>query len=91
MATAVAKAALAGRAEPGFALAATGGPVPRRVSALLTAPTRRLPAALLSATLVLGVTSWSAQTALDAATDLHQHLETAQDLTMQVSSTASDE
>ncbi|RSM37940.1 M56 family peptidase [Amycolatopsis balhimycina DSM 5908] len=81
VATAVAKAALAGRAEPGFALAATGGPVPRRVSALLAAPTRRLPAALLSATLVLGVTGWSAQTVVDAATDLHQDLESAQDLT----------
>ncbi|MEV6445172.1 M56 family metallopeptidase [Amycolatopsis sp. NPDC051716] len=79
VAKAVAKAALAGRAEPGFALAATGGPVPRRVSALLTAPARRLPAALLSATLVLGVTGWSAQTVLDSATDLHQNLESAQD------------
>ncbi|RSM42648.1 M56 family peptidase [Amycolatopsis balhimycina DSM 5908] len=80
VAKAVAKAALAGRAQPGFALAATGGPVPRRVSALLTAPARRLPAALLSATLVLGVTGWSAQTVLDAATDLHQNLESAQDV-----------
>jgi hypothetical protein len=91
VATAVAKAALAGRAEPGFALAATGGPVPRRVSALLAAPTRRLPAALLSATLVLGVTGWSAQTVLDAATDLHHGLETAQDLTMWARSTPSGE
>jgi hypothetical protein len=81
VARAVAKAALAGRAEPGFALAATGGPVPRRVSALLAAPARCLPAALLSATLVLGVTGWSAQTVLDAATDLHQDLESAQDST----------
>ncbi|OXM59713.1 M56 family metallopeptidase [Amycolatopsis vastitatis] len=79
VAKAVAKAALAGRPEPGFALAATGGPVPRRVSALLTAPARRLPAALLSAALVLGVTGWSAQTVLDSATDLHQNLESAQD------------
>ncbi|WP_410597473.1 M56 family metallopeptidase [Amycolatopsis sp. lyj-23] len=79
VAKAVAKAALAGRAQPGFALAATGGPVPRRVSALLTAPARRLPAALLSAALVLGITGWSAQTVLDSATDLHQNLESAQD------------
>ncbi|MEV7043456.1 M56 family metallopeptidase [Amycolatopsis sp. NPDC051061] len=78
VAKAVAKAALAGRAEPRFALAATGGPVPRRVSALLAAPARCLPAALLSATVVLGITGWSAQTVLDAATDLHQDLESAQ-------------
>ncbi|HEX8870482.1 MAG TPA: M56 family metallopeptidase, partial [Lentzea sp.] len=78
MAKAVAKAALAGKAEPGFALSATGGPVPRRVAALLAAPARRLPAALLSAALVLGVTGWSARSALDAAADLHQDLESAQ-------------
>jgi len=81
VAKAIAKAALAGRAEPGFALAATGGPVPRRVSALLAAPARRLPAALLSATLVLGVAGWSAQTVLDAAADLRHDLKSAQDLT----------
>lgn len=81
VAKAVAKAALAGRAEPGFALAATGGPVPRRVSALLAAPARRLPASILSAALVLGVTGWSAQAVLDAAADLHQDIESAQDLT----------
>ncbi len=78
VAKAVAKAALAGRAEPGFALAATGGPVPRRVSALLAAPVHKLPAALLSATLVLGVTGWSAQTVLDATADLHHDLESAE-------------
>jgi hypothetical protein len=78
VAKAVAKAALAGRTTAGFALAATGGPVPRRVTALLAAPTRRIPAALLSAALLLGTTAWSAQTALDAATDLHSGIEAAQ-------------
>ena len=78
VAHAVAKAALAGQGRPGFALAATGGPVPRRVTALLTTQRRRLPAALFAAALVLGTTAWSAQTALDSATDLHGTIETAQ-------------
>ncbi|WP_103348863.1 M56 family metallopeptidase [Amycolatopsis sp. CA-128772] len=77
VATAVAKAALAGRTRPGFALAATGGPVPRRVTALLDTPARQLPAALLSGLLILGVTVWSARTTLDGATDLHTGIETA--------------
>lgn len=78
VAHAVAKAALAGQAHPGFALAATGGPVPRRVTALLTSQRRRLPAALLAAALVLGTTAWSAQTALDSVSDLHGTIESAQ-------------
>jgi Zn-dependent protease with chaperone function len=78
VATAVAKAALASHARPGFALAATGGPVPRRVSALLTAPPRRLPAAILCAALVLSPAAWSAQSALDTVTDLHNGIEFAQ-------------
>lgn len=78
VAHAVAKAALAGHARPGFVLAATGGPVPRRVSALLTTQRRRLPAALLAATLVFGTTAWSAETALDSVTDLHSTIESAQ-------------
>lgn len=78
VAHAVAKAALAGRARSGFALAATGGPVPRRVTALLTTQRRRLPAALLAAALVLGTTAWSAQTALDSVTDLQGTIESAQ-------------
>ncbi len=81
VAHAVAKAALAGRPHHGFALAATGGPVPRRVSALLTPPatrtTGRTPVALLCA-LVLGVAGLSAQTALDSAADLHDGIELAQ-------------
>lgn len=80
VAHAVAKAALAGRPHHGFALAATGGPVPRRVSALLAPRPRvrsRVPAALLGA-LVIGVAGLSVQTALDSATDLHDGIEVAQ-------------
>jgi len=81
VAHAVAKAALAGRPHHGFALAATGGPVPRRVSALLapsTAPRGRLlPVVLLSA-LIIGIAGLSAQTALDSAADLHDGIEIAQ-------------
>ncbi|WIV59220.1 M56 family metallopeptidase [Amycolatopsis nalaikhensis] len=74
----VAKAALAGHSRPGFALAATGGPVPRRVTALLTTQRRRLPAALLAAALLFGTTAWSAVTSLDSMTDLHSTIESAQ-------------
>lgn len=80
VATAVAKAALAGRRTGAFTLAASGGPVPRRVSALLAAPSppsRRLPATLLVLA-VLGVAGWSTQTAVDAAADLHDGIEVAQ-------------
>ncbi|VVJ24908.1 Integral membrane protein [Amycolatopsis camponoti] len=80
VAHAVAKAALAGRPHHGFALAATGGPVPRRVSALLTPTTGAhglLPVVLLSA-LVIGIAGLSAQTALDSAADLHDGIEIAQ-------------
>ncbi|MFJ9779083.1 M56 family metallopeptidase [Amycolatopsis sp. NPDC101161] len=80
VAHAVAKAALAGRPHHGFALAATGGPVPRRVSALLTPRPRvrgRVPVALLSA-LVVGLAGVSAETALDSAADLHDGIEIAQ-------------
>jgi hypothetical protein len=79
VATAVAKAALASRPKTSFAMAATGGPVPRRVSALLAAPSprRRVLAALL-ATLVLGAAGWSADAALTTATELHDGIEVAQ-------------
>lgn len=78
VAHAVAKAALAGAPHHGFALAATGGPVPRRVSALLTpGPRGRVAAALLGA-LVIGVAGLSAEAALDSAADLHDGIETAQ-------------
>ncbi|GAB3146875.1 M56 family metallopeptidase [Amycolatopsis sp. NPDC004378] len=78
VAHAVAKAALAGRPHHGFALAATGGPVPRRVSALLTPRGRgRVPVVLLSA-LLIGLAGLSAQTTLDSAADLHDGIELAQ-------------
>lgn len=80
VAHAVAKAALASRPHTGFALAATGGPVPRRVAALLRNPNRAtplLPVALLSA-LVLTLAALSAQTAFDGAADLHDGIELAQ-------------
>lgn len=80
VAHAVAKAALVGRPHAGFALAVTGGPVPQRVSALLTPAPRvrsRIPAALLSA-LVIGVAGLSLETALDSAADLHDGIEVAQ-------------
>jgi Zn-dependent protease with chaperone function len=81
VAHAVAKAALAGRPHRGFALNAGGGPVPRRVSALLGDPSGgkagRGVVALLS-TAVLGVAALSVQTALDSASDLHDGIELAQ-------------
>ncbi|GAA5160973.1 MULTISPECIES: hypothetical protein [Amycolatopsis] len=78
VARAVAKAALAGRTPHPFALAASGGPVPRRVSALLAAPAPTRPAAMLAGALVLGLAALSAQTALDGASDLHDGIEIAQ-------------
>ncbi|WP_330329272.1 M56 family metallopeptidase [Streptomyces sp. NBC_00536] len=90
-ARAIGRAALAARAagtpgpaRPAFALAATAGPVPRRVAALLGRPVeaapaprtrtaRRLTAAALLACLVL-----SGAAALDAARDLHAGIEAAQ-------------
>ncbi|MFD2415442.1 M56 family metallopeptidase [Amycolatopsis pigmentata] len=94
VAHAVAKAALAGQPQHGFALAATSGPVPRRVSALLNNPAghqtpARVPAALLSA-LVLGITVLSAQTALDSAADLHDGIEQAQGATANRVAAATD-
>lgn len=81
VAHAVAKAALAGRQHRGFALNAAGGPVPRRVSALLGDPpggkAGRGVVALLS-TVILGVAALSAQTALDSAADFHDGIELAQ-------------
>ena len=79
VAHAVAKAALAARPHGGFALAATGGPVPRRVTALLERPPglRRTSVAVLSA-VVVGVAGLSAATVLDSAADLHDGIELAQ-------------
>ncbi|MFF0147725.1 Zn-dependent protease with chaperone function [Amycolatopsis sulphurea] len=81
VATAVAKAALAGVRRPSPALAATGGPVPQRVRALLTTPepgSRRRSLGTIAVAVVLGACAWSATSTLDAATDLHSGIETAQ-------------
>ncbi|WP_410592807.1 M56 family metallopeptidase [Amycolatopsis sp. lyj-23] len=79
VARAVAKAALAGRRpHTGFALPAAGGPVPRRVSALMAAPAPTTPAAILAGVVALGLITLSAQTALDGAADLHDGIELAQ-------------
>lgn len=81
-ARAVGRAALAARAaspRPRMSLTATAGPVPRRVSALLSAPkpaARALPRAL--AGLLLACVALSATAALEAATDLHDGIEVAQ-------------
>ncbi|HEX3783180.1 MAG TPA: M56 family metallopeptidase [Pseudonocardiaceae bacterium] len=87
VAQAVAKAALASKANPidnGVALAATTGPVPRRVAALLTAPpVRRLwsivtsPTGLVAA-VACGLLLGSVLASLDAVTDLHRVVELAQ-------------
>ncbi|MFD8302733.1 M56 family metallopeptidase [Streptomyces sp. NPDC059690] len=83
-ARAVGRAALAAGAarpapRPRLSLTATAGPVPRRVTALLnrSAPVGRLlPRAL--ACLLLACVTLSATAALEAATDLHNGIETAQ-------------
>lgn len=80
VAHAVAKAALAGRPHGTFALNAAGGPVPRRVSALLGDPAFGRPGrgvVVLLSTIVFGVAALSAQTAVDSATDLHDGIERA--------------
>ncbi len=82
VAQAVGRAALAGRAPSGgtVAMAATAGPVPRRVTALLTAPpVVRLWSVLLSPVglftlVVLGLVVGSAMFSADAAYDLRRAL-----------------
>ncbi|MDX3852761.1 M56 family metallopeptidase [Streptomyces sp. AK02-01A] len=88
-ARAIGKAALATRAaqspgagRPGFALAATAGPVPRRVAALLDreargTPARRTMSRVLATGLLLCL-ALSAGSALEAAGDLHASIEVAQ-------------
>lgn len=87
VAHAVGKAALASRdrpVAPGVALAATAGPVPRRVAALLaTPPVYRIRSVLLSPTGVFVMIACTMVTgsvwfSLDAATDMHRVLEIAQ-------------
>ncbi|MDX3746497.1 M56 family metallopeptidase [Streptomyces sp. AK08-02] len=82
IATAIARAALAGHASPStrpdFAPAATTGPVPQRVAALLApspagSRTRRLTASLLVACTVLSVAAGTA-----GVVDFHRQVEIAQ-------------
>jgi Zn-dependent protease with chaperone function len=86
-ARAIARAALATHtagpgARPRMSLTATAGPVPRRVTALLNPsapaarPPRLIPRAL--AGLLLACVTLSVTAALDAANDLHSHIEIAQ-------------
>ncbi|TNC25878.1 M56 family metallopeptidase [Amycolatopsis alkalitolerans] len=80
VASAIAKAALAGRMPEAPAPAATGGPVPRRVAALLHPPAPRLDwrfVAGAAAALTFAIALWSAVASLDAAADLHAGIEVA--------------
>ncbi|GAA5013531.1 M56 family metallopeptidase [Kitasatospora paranensis] len=83
-ARAVGRAALAAARAPGaprprLAAGAHGGPVPRRVAALLAPPTaRRGPGRTAAALLLSCCLATTAATALEATTDLHQAVETAQ-------------
>lgn len=86
VARAVGKAALASKTQSvrrGIALAATAGPVPRRVAALLAPPAYRVRSIVLSPTgltvvLAFGLVTGSVWFSLDAATDMHRVLEIAQ-------------
>ncbi|MFE3181290.1 M56 family metallopeptidase [Streptomyces violascens] len=76
------RAAAPGQARPRAVLAATAGPVPRRVAALLDRrPAPRLPrshGARLIAAVLLGCLCVSAASAIEAAADLHGGIEIAQ-------------
>ncbi|WP_438290092.1 M56 family metallopeptidase [Streptomyces sp. HUAS TT7] len=76
------RAAAPGPARPRAVLAATAGPVPRRVAALLDRrPAPRLPrshGARLIAAVLLGCLCVSAASAIEAAADLHGGIEIAQ-------------
>ncbi|MGW4383998.1 hypothetical protein ACWEMJ_29485, partial [Kitasatospora sp. NPDC004531] len=67
-------------ARPGLAPAATGGPVPRRVRALLTPapPRHRRAVRTLAALALAGCLAATAATAAEAGSDLHRAVETAQ-------------
>ncbi|MEU9178394.1 M56 family metallopeptidase [Streptomyces sp. NPDC048550] len=87
-ARAIGRAALAahapstGRARPGLALAATAGPVPRRVAALLSegteARTARPLARRAAAVALAACVALAAGASLQAADDLHDGIEVAQ-------------
>lgn len=83
VATAVAKAALAGH-QSSYALAAAGGPVPQRVRALLdsappgSASRRRGLLTAFAVAVVLGGCGWSAGAGARAVLSLHADIEAAQ-------------
>ncbi|MFJ9820930.1 M48 family metalloprotease [Streptomyces sp. NPDC101151] len=82
-ARAIARAALAGQAarseRPGFAAAATTGPVPQRVQALLAAPwTAHRTGRRIAALLLAGTTAVSCLAAVAGAADFHHRVEVAQ-------------
>lgn len=80
VASAVAKAALATPPWAALAPAATAGPVPRRVEALLHPAAPRVDWRLIVgcvAALTIGVTAWSVQASIEAAADLHAGIEVA--------------
>ncbi|MFI5612118.1 M56 family metallopeptidase [Amycolatopsis sp. NPDC051903] len=80
VATAVAKAALATKHEPSYALAAGGGPVPQRVRALLDAPSphRLRGLTAVAVAVVFGVCGAAAGVGAQAAFTLHADIEAAQ-------------
>ncbi|NKQ55994.1 M56 family metallopeptidase [Amycolatopsis sp. K13G38] len=80
VASAVAKAALATRGRVVPVPAATAGPVPRRVAALLYPAAPRVDWRLVAgfaAAVTIAVTAWSAQASIEAAADLHAGIELA--------------
>ncbi|MGQ4360581.1 M48 family metalloprotease [Streptomyces sp. SAS_272] len=82
LARAIARAALAGAAtrssRPDFAPAATAGPVPQRVAALLSSPARRPAARRGIALLLAGCAFVSAGAAVTGLVDFHHEVEVAQ-------------
>jgi Zn-dependent protease with chaperone function len=78
VASAVAKAALASRRGSRFALAASGGPVPRRVSALLRAPAPRFDwrsVAGFCVVVSILAAGWSVEATIEAAADVRAGIE----------------
>ncbi|QEU90859.1 M48 family metalloprotease [Streptomyces kanamyceticus] len=82
IATAIARAALAGHAAPStrpdFAPAATTGPVPQRVAALLTPPEGHSSAARCAALLLVACTAVSVTAGAAGAVTFHHAVEVAQ-------------
>ncbi|MET8585629.1 M48 family metalloprotease [Streptomyces collinus] len=81
-ARAIARAALAAQAvhseRPGFAAAATTGPVPRRVQALLSAPRPRGRTGRRAAALLLACAAVSCVASVTGMADVHHRVEVAQ-------------